>query len=83
MKITLCSVPDGPLQYTKQSLLPRGKHWQIPIEPVGILRLITTMEKKGYGCDIYDINNLRPICKSCNCSMGSTNWDNYDFNSFI
>ena len=26
-------------------------------------------------------NNLRPICKSCNSSMGSKNWDDYDLKS--
>ena len=35
--------------------------WQTePILPIGILRLLTWMEKKGYGeTEIYDINNLR------------------------
>tara|TARA_B100001094_G_C18187576_1_gene804879 strand:- start:252 stop:1295 length:1044 start_codon:yes stop_codon:yes gene_type:complete len=26
--------------------------------------------------------NLRPLCKSCNSSMGSNNWDEYDINSY-
>lgn len=25
-----------------------------------------------------ELSNLRPICKACNSSMGSTNWDDYD-----
>ena len=25
-----------------------------------------------------ELNNLRPICKSCNSSMGSTNWNDFD-----
>ena len=60
MKIILCSVPDGSLDRTLLPLLPRGNHVQIPIQPIGILRLAAWMEKKGYSSDIYDINNLRP-----------------------
>ena len=60
MKILLCSVPDGSLSKTLKPLLPRGNHYQIPIQPEGILRLMTWMEKKSYSADIYDINNLRP-----------------------
>jgi len=60
MKILLCSVPDGPLERTLQSLFPWGNNNQIPIEPVGILRISTWMEQNGYNSDIYDINNLRP-----------------------
>ena len=60
MKTLMCSVPDGPLSNTLKPLLPYGNHYQIPIQPVGILRLMTWMEKKGYSSDIYDINNLRP-----------------------
>ena len=60
MKILMCSVPDGPLERTLQPLIPWGNNRQIPIRPVGILRLMTWMEKKGYSSDIYDINNLRP-----------------------
>ena len=59
MKILMCSVPDGSVSNTVKSLLPRGNHYQIPIQPVGILRLITWVEKKGYSADIYDISNLR------------------------
>jgi len=25
-----------------------------------------------------EVSNLRPICKSCNCSMSSNNWNDYD-----
>ncbi len=60
MKILMCSVPDGSLSNTLKPLLPRGNHYQVPIQPVGILRLMTWIEKKGYSSDIYDINNLRP-----------------------
>ena len=60
MKILLCSVPDGSLERTLKPLFPRGNHYQIPIQPVGILRILSWMEKKGYSSDIYDINNLRP-----------------------
>jgi len=59
MKILMCSIPDGSLSNTLKPLLPRGNHYQIPIQPIGILRLITWMKKKGYSSDIYDINNLR------------------------
>ena len=31
-----------------------------PISPLGILRLMTWMEKNGHSSDLYDINNLRP-----------------------
>ena len=60
MKILMCSIPDGSLSNTLKPLLPRGNHYQIPIQPVGILRILSWMEKKGYSSDIYDINNLRP-----------------------
>ena len=73
MKILLCSVPDGSLEVTLGSLLPRGAGFKfnfynresptmlIPTAPIGILRIITWMEKNGYyGCEIYVINNLRP-----------------------
>jgi len=60
MKILMCSVPDGSLSNTLKSLLPCGNHRQVPVQPIGILRLMTWMEKKGYSSDIYDINNLRP-----------------------
>ena len=73
MKILLCSVPDGSLEVTLGSLLPRGAGFKfnfvnrespselIPNAPIGILRIITWMEKNGYnGYEIYDINDLRP-----------------------
>ena len=60
MKILLCSVPDGSLSKTLKPLLPRGNYWQSPVSPLGVLRILAWMEKKGYDGDIYDINNLRP-----------------------
>ena len=59
MKILMCSVPDGSLSKTLKPLFPRGNSYNIPIQPLGILRLMTWIEKKGYSADIYDINNLR------------------------
>ena len=47
MKITLCSVPDGSLDRTLRPLFPRDNHWQVPIQPIGILRLAAWMEKKA------------------------------------
>ena len=62
MKILLCSVPVGPLERTLKPLFPRGSGsgFQLPVLPVGILRVLSWMEKNGYSGDIYDINNLRP-----------------------
>jgi len=72
MKILLCSVPDGSLKVTVGSLLPRGAGFKfnfysreipsplIPTAPIGVLRVISWMEKNGYHGEIYDINNLRP-----------------------
>jgi len=60
MKILMCSVPDGSLRHTLKPLLPRNNHWQLPILPIGILRIMSWMEKNNYDSDIYDINNLRP-----------------------
>ena len=60
MKTLLCSIPDGPLERTLQSLLPWGNNALLPVEPVGILRISAWMEQNGYDSDIYDINNLRP-----------------------
>ena len=61
-KILLCSVPDGSLSNTLKPLVPRDKikRVQVPIFPVGILRINTFIKKNGYDSDIYDINNLRP-----------------------
>lgn len=28
------------------------------------------------------LENLIPICKNCNCKMGSTNWDSYVYNTY-
>jgi len=55
MKTLLCSVPNGPLERTLGPGFPG-----LPIEPVGILRVLSWMERKGYSADIYDINYLRP-----------------------
>ena len=68
-KILLCSVPDGSLSNTLKPLLPRSIHKKahgsssfvpLPVNPVGILRINSFIEKNGYHSDIYDINNLRP-----------------------
>ena len=29
-----------------------------------------------------ELNNLRPICKKCNCEMGTLNWEDFDLESF-
>ena len=63
MKILLCSIPDGPLERTFQTLLPWGNYWQITISPVCVIRIKSWIKKKGYTSDIYDINNLRPTDK--------------------
>lgn len=34
-----------------------------------------TSEKNG---GKLHVDNLRPICQGCNCSMGSNNWDDYE-----
>jgi radical SAM superfamily enzyme YgiQ (UPF0313 family) len=61
MKTLLCSVPDGSLENTLRPLFPRGNCGRFkPVAPIGILRVLSWMEKKGYSADIYDINNLRP-----------------------
>jgi len=54
MKTLLCSVPDGPLEPTLKPFVNK------PYLPLGILRILSWMEKKGYSADIYDINFLRP-----------------------
>ena len=69
MNILLCSVPDGAMENTKIPLLPRGKGFRkfgeatfsilVPTRPLGLLRLLTWMEKNDYTSDVYDINNLR------------------------
>ena len=70
MKVLLCSSSYGSLAGTLQSndgplpigaiQLPWGSYWQMPVEPLGILRISSYLEKNGYDTDIYDINNLRP-----------------------
>ena len=67
MRILLCAVPVGSLEQTLQPLIPRvnrdlytGSQSKALKSPVGILRILSWMEKKGYSADIYDTNNLRP-----------------------
>ena len=70
MKVLLCSSSYGSLAGTLQSndgplpigaiQLPWGSYWQMPVEPLGILRISSYLKKNGYDTDIYDINNLRP-----------------------
>ncbi len=59
MKVVLCSVPDGTLKGTTQSLLPIG-NGRSPLIPHGPLRISSWMEENGYSGDIYDIDSLRP-----------------------
>lgn len=58
MKILLCSIPDGALKASKP-LVPRGQASAKPIFPVGILRVLDSVQEHGYTGEIYDINNLR------------------------
>ena len=61
MKILMCSVPDGSLSNTLQTLFTRGKLRTLPAKPIapfGILRILHWMEKKGYSAEIYDISNI-------------------------
>ena len=68
MKVLLCSIPDGALQEIQKPLIPRlksniehswsGKDNEMPTFPIGILRVLSAMQKNGYDGDIYDINNL-------------------------
>jgi len=61
MKTLLCSVPDGSLENTLRPLFPRGNSGRFkPVAPIGILRVLSWMEKNGHSSDLYDINNLRP-----------------------
>jgi radical SAM superfamily enzyme YgiQ (UPF0313 family) len=60
MEILLCSVPNGSLKNTLRPLVSRVNGPFNPIRPVGLLRILAWMKKKGYSADIYDINNLRP-----------------------
>ena len=63
MKVLLCSVPDGALRQTV-ALIPRGPHSELPSMrpnfPLGILRVLSSVQEHGYDGEIYDINNLRP-----------------------
>lgn len=49
--------------------------------------IIFSDKKNGYHCGhiiseknngSIDISNLKPICASCNCQMGATNWTDYE-----
>ena len=54
MKILLCTCPDGPLKSTI------GPNNVKKPKPLGVMRLLDWMNKKGYSGDIYDIDNERP-----------------------
>ena len=58
MKILLCSVPDGADKPSKP-LIPRGQTSVLPIFPLGIQRVLSSIQEHGYDGEIYDINNLR------------------------
>ena len=58
MKILLCSVPDGADKPSKP-LIPRGQTSRLPIFPLGIQRVLASVQEHGYDGEIYDINNLR------------------------
>ena len=58
MKILLCSVPDGADKPSKP-LVPRGQTSVLPIFPLGIQRVLASVQEHGYDGEIYDINNLR------------------------
>ena len=58
MKILLCSVPDGADKPSKP-LVPRGQTSVEPIFPLGIQRVMSSVQEHGYDGEIYDINNLR------------------------
>ena len=65
MKVLLCSSSYGSLAGTLQSndgplpigaiQLPWGSYWQMPVEPLGILRISSYLEENGY--DIEWSNN--------------------------
>ena len=58
MKILLCTVPDGSLEPTEPMIPRNGRSPNITF-PLGILRILQSMESKDYEGEIYDINNLR------------------------
>jgi radical SAM superfamily enzyme YgiQ (UPF0313 family) len=63
MKIVLCSIPSVALERSLRPLIPKKKDsigQPEIVVPFGILRVLSSLEKKGYSADIYDINNLRP-----------------------
>jgi len=58
VKILLCSVPEGTDKPSKP-LIPRGQTSIHPVLPLGILRVLSSVQVHGYNGEIYDINNLR------------------------
>ncbi len=61
MKTLLCTVPDGSLDshHAYVPLIPRAEGTRPPPMPLGLIRVLHSMEKEGFKGDIYDINNLR------------------------
>ena len=61
MKTLLCTVPDGALDsyHAYVPLIPRREDTRPPPFPLGVIRVLYSMEKEGHVGDIYDINNLR------------------------
>ena len=58
MKVLLCTIPDGSLEPTEPMIPRNGRSPNITF-PLGVLRILQSMEKEGYSGDVYDINNLR------------------------
>ena len=58
MKVLLCTIPDGSLEPT-EPMIPRYDGSPAITFPLGVLRILQSMEKEGYSGDVYDINNLR------------------------
>ncbi len=71
MKILFATVPDGTLKFQKDRipLIPRkkaekmfswqGKDNEHPTFPIGVMRVLASIQDNGYDGDIYDLNNLR------------------------
>jgi|TARA_Y100000294_G_C8558305_1_gene338030 radical SAM superfamily enzyme YgiQ (UPF0313 family) len=58
MQILLCTVPDGSLEATTKPARPKEYGFMQPA--IGIIKISSWLEKKGYKSELYDINNLRP-----------------------
>ena len=58
MKVLLCTIPDGSLEPT-EPLIPRNGRSPNITFPLGVLRILQSMEKCGFNGEVYDINNLR------------------------